>query len=437
MLKYKYQILKFLEIRENMTYKLCRFFVFVVVMLFVLISCNFESKKVKIVDEENLIINIWTVDIKSRFDKYMQYIIEKYEKLNQNIKINWCDFHKDEIVLKLYEAWQNGELPDIVSLDTDTLINKVNEDLFVNLYEFDEGISSVFFDGLLKSNEKNGKLLGIPWYTDIKVLFINKKIMNDSGIYEEQYPKTEEEFFNLLSVVKQNSGKFGSILEPENIKNLIFNGLNIFDETGNVNINTEEIINHFKKYQTQFQDSIVPREFLNFDDKIYLYANSEVAMLKANFSFISSIEKISREVYDDTINFPIPLGKNNIRHSETVNLSIVNNGKDLNKTLDLINFIVNERNQIELINHFNVLPTNKSLMDIENFLDNDSKIGQAKLIAFRSLENSQDFVCGIQNYNEISNIIEKYSRSIYLDGVNVEEFIGHAQNEINNFYVNY
>lgn len=231
-----------------MTYKFCRFFVFIIVMLFVLISCNFESKEVKIVDEENLIINIWTVDIKSRFDKYMRYIIEKYEKLNQNIKINWHDFQKDEIVLKLYEAWQSEELPDIVSLDTNTLVNKINEDLFVDLYEFDEGISSVFFDRLLKSNEKNGKLLGIPWYTDIKVLFINKKIMDNSGISEEQYPKTEEEFFNLLSVVKQNSGKFGSILEPENIKNLILNGLNIFDETGNVNINTEEIINYFKKY---------------------------------------------------------------------------------------------------------------------------------------------------------------------------------------------
>ena len=77
-----------------------------------------------------------------------------------------------------------------VSLDTNTLVNKINEDLFVDLYEFDEGISSVFFDGLLKLNEKNGKLLGIPWYTDIKVLFINKKIMDNSGISEEQYPKT-------------------------------------------------------------------------------------------------------------------------------------------------------------------------------------------------------------------------------------------------------
>ena len=142
-----------------MTYKFCRFFVFIIVMLFVLISCNFESKEVKIVDEENLIINIWTVDIKSRFDKYMRYIIEKYEKLNQNIKINWHDFQKDEIVLKLYEAWQSEELPDIVSLDTNTLVNKINEDLFVDLYEFDEGISSVFFDRLLKYNEKNGKLL--------------------------------------------------------------------------------------------------------------------------------------------------------------------------------------------------------------------------------------------------------------------------------------
>lgn len=422
-----------------MTYGFCKFFVFIfiVVMLFVLTSCNFESKKVKIVDEENLIINIWTVDIKSRFDKYMKYIIEKYEKLNQNIKINWHDFQKHEIISKLYESWQTGELPDIVSLDTNTLVNKINEDLFIDLYEFDQEILSVFFDGLLKSNEKNEKLLGIPWYTDIKVLLINKKIMDNSNIHEEQYPKTEEEFFNLLGVVKQNSGKFGSILEPESIKNLIFNRLNIFDETGNVNINTEEIINHFKKYQTQFQDLIVPREFLNFDDKIYLYANNEVAMLKTNFSFIGSIEKISREVYNDTIIFPIPLGKSSVRYSETVNLSIINNGKDLDKTLDFINFIVSERNQIELINYFNVLPTNKSLMDIENFLDNDSKIGQAKLIAFRSLENSQDFVCDMQNYNEISNIIEKYSRSIYLDGVNVEESIGNAQNEINNFYVNY
>lgn len=401
-------------------------------LIFMLTSCS-SSKKLKAFQKkEEVVIDFWTMDMRTRFEKYIRYIIEKFENNHRNIKIIWNDFSHDEIVIKLYDSWQNGTLPNVITLDTETLINKINSELLVNLKYYEEKFPYEFFEGLLSSNQKEGKQLGFPWYTDIKVLFINKELMDNAGIFEENYPKNEEEFINSLKIIQKNSGKFGSVFEPDNIESLIFNGLNIFGEDGKIKIDKEEIENYFKANQMLFNGSVVPRDFLNFGDKIYLYANKEVAMIKSNFQFISNIEKISREVYENTIVYPLPLGKNNLRYAETMNLSIINDSENIEEAVEFMSFILDEDNQIEFANNFNLLPTNKSFMESEIFVDDNLKVQEAQRIAFRSLEDSRDFVLNMENYDQISGIIEKYSRMIYLDCVDVKSYLQNAQLEINN-----
>ena len=177
---------------------------------------------------------------------------------------------------------------------------------------------------------------------------------------------------------------------------------------------------------------VVPNQFLNFDDKIFLYANNEVAMIKSNFQFINSIEKISKEVYDNTVIFPIPVGENDLRYTNTVYLSVV--GKNEELAMNFIKFILNDQNQLELSNTTNVLPVVKETFKNEISNDENSKINKAKKVAFDSLNKGRDFIYNIEHYNQISNIVEKYSRSIYLDGLEVESVLGNAQQEINKFY---
>lgn len=407
--------------------------IFIIIFLnFMLMSCS-SSKNLKTFwEKEEVVIDFWTMDMKTRFEKYIRYIIEKFENDHGNIKIVWNDFPHNEIVIKLYDSWKNGTLPDVITLDTKTLINKINSELLVNLKDYEEEFPYEFFEGLLSSTQKDGKQLGFPWYTDIKVLFINKEIMDNAGIFEENYPKNEEEFINSLKIIQSNSGKFGSVLEPDNIESLIFNGLNIFGEDSKIKIDKEEIENYFKTNQMLFNENVVPKDFFNFGDKIYLYANKEVAMIKSSFQFISNIEKISREVYENTIIYPLPLGKNNLRYSETMNLSIINDNENIEEAIEFMSFILNEDNQIEFANNFNLLPTNKSFIDSDIFVDDNLKVQEAQTIAFRSLVDSRDFVFNMENYDQISGIIEKYSRMIYLDCVDVKSYLQNAQLEIEN-----
>ena len=403
----------------------------IVIMLVVfLLSFSFLFNKRNV---EKYTINIWTVDLKYRFDKYMEYIIDKFEKNTHNVIVKWNDYPEDKIISKLYEAWHQNTLPDIISLNTNNLINKLNEELILDLNGFNTNFSDIFFEGILNSNIKNNKLLGIPWYTTIDVLYVNKDIMKSSNILEDVYPKVEEEFLNLLRNIKEESKKYGSVFAPETIRDLVFNGFNILNENGNVFINTKEVIDYFKKKQIQFEHLIVPKKFLNFDDKLYLYSNGEVGMIKANVKFIDNMEKISKEIYNGTSILPIPLGKNGERYSNTMSLSILKASKNYNIAMDFINFLVDESNQRELINNFNVLPVNKNI-DVDNiFLHDNSKKAQAKIVAFKSLEKSRDFIFNIKNYDEIDNIIGKYSRSIYLEGKDVEKMINEAQDSINHF----
>ena len=155
-------------------------------------------------------------------------------------------------------------------------------------------------------------------------------------------------------------------------------------------------------------------------------------MIKSSFQFISNIEKLSREVSENTIIYPLPLGKNNLRYSETMNLSVINDNENIDEAVEFVSFILNEDNQIEFANNFNLLPTNKSFIDSDIFVDDNLKVQEAQTIAFRSLVDSRDFVFNMENYDQISGIIEKYSRMIYLDCVDVKSYLQNAQLEIEN-----
>ncbi len=411
--------------------KFCRISLYILTSLFINVSCsNLKSNPVEEVSE----INIWTVDMSSRLDKYKIYVTKKFEENNPKTKINWSNFSSYNIVSKLYASWQENNLPDIVSFDAQTLVNGINDELIVDLYKFDKEFLNRFFEGILKTSEKNNRLLGIPWYTDIKVLFINKFIMDKANISKDNYPKTESEFLELFGTIKNNSEKFGSVIEPESMKNLIFNGLDVINEDGNVYINKSSVINYFKYNQSKFKNKEVPKQFSNFDDKIYLYSNNEIAMIKSNFQFINSIKKISKEVYENTVIFPIPTGKDGIRYTDTTYLSIINNGKDESLSMEFIKFLLDDENQMELLNSFNVLPVTKKFLEFGSIDESiDSKLIEAKKVAFDSLDKAKDFIYNIKNYTPISNIIEKYSRSIYLDDIEVESVINDIQQEINQF----
>ena len=80
------------------------------------------------------------------------------------------------------------------------------------------------------------------------------------------------------------------------------------------------------------------------------------------------------------------------------------------------------------------MPVVKETFKNEISNDENSKINKAKKVAFDSLNKGRDFIYNIEHYNQISNIVEKYSRSIYLDGLEVESVLGNAQQEINKFY---
>ena len=381
-------------------------------------------------EDHKQIVNIWTVDIGSRFNKYMEYLIDKFQNKNSDLKIVWKDFDEKDIISEIYESWHKNSLPDIISLSTNTLVNKLNKDLLYDLNELNVNFYDTFFEGILDSNKKDNKLLGIPWYTNIDVLYVNKSILDMCNIDKSHYPLTEKDFFNLLRNIKERSKKYGSVFNPENIKHLIYNGLKVIDSSDNVLINTPEIVEYFKKYQILFNNLIVPKKFLNFDDKLYLYSKGEVAMIKANVKFIDNMEKISKDIYNNTVVLPIPLGENNIRYADTVSLAIMKKSNKYKEAMKFMNFLVDKTNQIELINNFNILPVNKNINIDADISNKNSKKIQAKIIAFKSLEKSKDFTVNVNKFNEINNVIEKYSRNIYLEGLDVQNMIKEAQHTI-------
>ncbi len=80
-----------------------------------------------------------------------------------------------------------------------------------------------FLPGPVQGNTYNGKLYGIPYYTDAGLLYYRKDILDEAGV---KPPKTLDELNNLAKTLKGKGGtEFGMVYQANQYEGLVCNVL--------------------------------------------------------------------------------------------------------------------------------------------------------------------------------------------------------------------
>jgi multiple sugar transport system substrate-binding protein len=131
-----------------------------------------------------------------------------------------------------------------------------------------------FLDEPIKANTRQGKIWGVPWFTDVGLLFYRKDLLDDSGFPDP--PETWDELKRIALQVKQDSGlQHGYVFLGADYEGGVCNGLeyiwthggDVLDSNNQVIINSIEARNGLRTERHIVEDGGAPQRVHTFTEE--------------------------------------------------------------------------------------------------------------------------------------------------------------------------
>jgi multiple sugar transport system substrate-binding protein len=140
-------------------------------------------------------LKIWSIDGNDRVGIADTYSKE-FDEANEDIVVEYRAIPFDDLVNETLRAFATGNAPDIVSFDNPDFALFSSRGAMLDITDRVAASEVIkpenYFEGPLNSVSWDGKLFGIPKYTDTIGVFYNKDLFAKAGITEP--PKTWAEF---------------------------------------------------------------------------------------------------------------------------------------------------------------------------------------------------------------------------------------------------
>ena len=139
--------------------------------------------------------------------------------------------------------------------------------------KFPESEQKKFLGGPLRSVTYDGKVWGVPWYTDAGMLYHRADLLEKSGFSEP--PKTWDELKEMADKVKKDQGiKYGFVFQGEAYEGGVCNGLeyiwthggDVLDENNNIVIDSPEAAAGLETYASMLSSGAAPEAVANWTE---------------------------------------------------------------------------------------------------------------------------------------------------------------------------
>ena len=169
-------------------------------LLLALTACHPASAAIKDAD-----IEFWAF---GREGEVLQTLMPEFEREHPGVRVRiqqipWTAAHE-----KLLTAYVGNATPDLAQLGNTWIPEFVALNALLPLDSLDSSSPDVsessFFPGIWRTNLVSGRLYGIPWYVDTRVLFYRKDLLTQAGY--PQPPTTWAQWRAAMRAVKARGG---------------------------------------------------------------------------------------------------------------------------------------------------------------------------------------------------------------------------------------
>lgn len=318
-----------------------------------------------------------------------EQIAASYKTLKPNTTIEYVGIPYGDIKQQTFVMAASGNAPDIIQTHTAWFSTYATSDIVEPL---DELLGKEYIDDIIDSYKAdytyNGKLMGIPWAPSPYVLYYNKEIFKKAGLDPETPPKTYDEMLTMaraISKVKSDDGNkiygFGEATDKLPINGLValrniysFNG-SVYDKDSKVNVNTPEVIETLKFYQTISNEGLSPSG-AKLKDLRNLFSIGQLGMYmdgyygKAVFRNLSGKGEAFDKVWGVAL---VPVNKTgkSVSIGEAHGLVISKDSKVKTQAADILKYITSKEMITQYHKSNDVLSARKSLSADPDLNDSD------------------------------------------------------------------
>ncbi len=162
------------------------------------LQCGSRSSKLK--------IDFWVFGAEA---EHVKKLTNEFEKLNPGIDVKVQAIPWTAAQEKLITAYASETTPDLVQLGNTWIpefvaLNSL-EDLDNWIKDSKDINDKNFFQGIWNTNIIDGKVYGVPWYVDTRVLFYRTDILREAGYNSP--PKTWNQLYDVSKKIKKMYGK--------------------------------------------------------------------------------------------------------------------------------------------------------------------------------------------------------------------------------------
>lgn len=306
-------------------------------------------------------ISVWAMGDEA---KSLPQIADDFMKKNPNIKVDvqalpWANAHD-----KLLTAVASKKGPDVIQMGTTWIPEFANAGALLDLTslvdKYPEFKEDQFYAGAVNTTKYDGKIVGVPWYTETRVLFYRTDLLKEAGY--DQAPRTWEELRDAAKkLADRGQGKYGISIDM-NEQSLAFmfarqNGSKLLDDQNKPLFNQPEFVEAVEYLNGFFKDGSAPVD-LGLDAVQGLGGEGVVPMFISGPWMINTIKTQAPDLEGKWAVAPLPAKENNISALGGSDLSVFQYTKHQDEALKFIQYMSKPETQIKWMQLTKSLPTN-------------------------------------------------------------------------------
>jgi ABC-type glycerol-3-phosphate transport system substrate-binding protein len=316
--------------------------------------------------EPNAEITVWTFWLSPTFDDYLKNTFARFQETYPGVKVNWED-HQATFQDDLKNSFAAGNAPDVINLSVGEgwVSDYATRGLLLDLDStVPQAVKDIYFPGLWKAQNVDGKNYQFPYYQGVAVELINKRHFETAGLDPAAFPKTVQELPALCKTLKEKANVVCDVRLTVNdlLAQMVYeaNVKVISDDDKSFTFDSPDAAAWLQTYVDMVADGSVDNTALTTkDDRVGLliFEAGQAPFYQTGPNLIREVKANNVQLYGDLAVVPAPVGKSGVLGKGLMGMSVKATTKFPNASIALAQYMTNPRAMVELAKMSAVYPS--------------------------------------------------------------------------------
>ena len=372
--------------------------------------------------------------------EYVIKLVPEFERLNPGIKVKVQQIPWTAAQEKLVTAFASDNTPDACQLGNTWVPQFAALNAIVSLNELVSNSDLInkesYFEGIWETNVIDGKVFGIPWYMDTRVIYYRKDVFEKVGYNEP--PKNWNQLFDLAKKIKSlhaDEEKYAIYLPTNEWAPFVMFGMEagsslLKDENTLGNFSSKEFTSAFKYLVEFHKQKLAPIGISQVTNVYQAFAEEYFSMYISGPWNIPEFKKwMKGDLADKWMTAPMPGYLNDypgVSLAGGSSLVIFKNSKYKKEVWKFFEFLSQVQTQIEFYKLLNNLPSVKEAW--ENPIFKNDPYMQAFYKQFTNVRATPK----IPEWEQIAfSKVQQYAELAVRNAMSVEDALENLDKDVN------